>query len=71
MPLPEPPVVIEFRDGERAVPAHLAANMNLTGVDPLTVTYEEMRDLANKAIMHNYLNGVVERMVSRHFVDNR
>lgn len=71
MPLPEPPVVIEFRDGERAVPAHLAANMNLTGVDPLTVTYEEMRDLANKAIMRNFLNGAVERMVNRHFVDHR
>lgn len=71
MPLPEPPVVIEFRDGERSVPAHLVANMNLTGVDPLTVTYEEARDLADKAVMRNFLNNATERMISRHFMDHR
>jgi hypothetical protein len=71
MPLPDPPVEIEFRDGVRAVPAHLASNIAVSEVDPVTVTFEEAVKLADNAALRNYLNNVMRSTIHGHFVENR
>ena len=71
MPLPEPPVVIEFRDGERSVPAFVASNIAVAGIDPLAFTFEEARAIADKAIERNFINNAQQRMIRSHFVENR
>lgn len=71
MPLPDPPVEIEFRDGVHAVPAWISANLNLAGIDPVRYTYEEAIRLADKAVERNFINDYAQGVIHKHFVSNR
>lgn len=71
MPLPEPPIMIEFRDGERSVPPHLASNIALAEMDPIRYTYDEAVRLSNDAVMKNFLRSYQSEVVYKHFRDNR
>lgn len=71
MPLPEPPIVIEFRDGERSVPAHVASNIAIAEIDPVRYTYEEAVALTDNAILKRYINNFGQDVVYKHFRDNR
>lgn len=71
MPLPEPPIVIEFRDGERAVPPHVASNIAIAEIDPVRYTYEEAVRLSDNAILRSYVNGFARDTIYKHFRDNR
>jgi hypothetical protein len=71
MPLPEPPIMIEFRDGERSVPPHVASNIALAEIDAIRFTYEEAVLLSNEAIMKNLLRSYQNDAVYKHFRDHR
>lgn len=71
MPLPDPPVEVEFRDGVRSVPAHLVSNIAISGIDPVAHTFEEAVRIADKAIERNFINNAQTRMVNRHFSEHR
>ena len=71
MPLPEPPIEIEFRDGVHAVPAWIVANMNLAEIDPVRYTMEEAVRLADKALERRIINDYADRFVANHFTANR
>ena len=70
MPLPEPPIMIEFRDGERSVPPHVASNIAIAELDPVRYTYEEAVKLSNDAIMKNLVNNFQRDMIYKHFREN-
>lgn len=71
MPLPDPPVEIEFRDGVHAVPAWISANIDLAEIDPVRYTYEEAVRLADKAVERRFINDFAQRTIDRHFTVNR
>jgi hypothetical protein len=71
MPLPEPPIMIEFRDGEQSVPPHVASNITLAELDPIRYTYEEAVRLSNDAVMKNLLRSYQNEAIYKHFRDNR
>ena len=71
MPLPEMPIVLEFRDGERSVPPHVASNISLAELDTLRYTYEEAVQLSNNAILRNFANRFQQDLVHKHFRDHR
>jgi hypothetical protein len=60
---------IEFRDGRRTVPDHVA-NM-MSGLETHRFTYEEATRLAEKKILRDRLNEMQGNIVTRHFRDNR
>ena len=71
MPLPEPPIMIEFRDGEKSVPPHIASNISIAEIDPFNHTYEEAVRLSEQALMKNLLKGFQQDMIHKHFRENR
>ena len=71
MPLPEPPVMIEFRDGERSVPAHVASNIAVSGIDPVAYSFEDAIKVADRAIERNFINNAQLKMIHKHFAENR
>ncbi len=71
MPLPEPPIMIEFRDGEKSVPPHIASNISIAEIDPFNYTYEEAVRLSEQALMKNLLKGFQQDMIYKHFRENR
>jgi hypothetical protein len=71
MPLPQQPIVIEFRDGERSVPPHVASNIAIAKLDPAYYTYEEAVRLSEDALMKAYLQNFQQDMIYKHFRDNR
>lgn len=71
MPLPDAPIVVKFRDGEVSVPPHVYSNIVLSELDPETCTYEEAVRLSNEAITKRIVNDFQDRVVHRHFLDNR
>ena len=64
-PLPE----IEFRDGTRVVPHHVAAI--LAQIETWKFTYEEAIKLANSGMLRSALGQIQQRTVNDHFRDHR
>lgn len=60
---------LEFRDGSREVPAHLAALM--TGLETFRFTYREALGLVNQRVFSDWLNGKQDDLLRRHFRENR
>lgn len=56
---------LEFRDGLREVPDHLADMMR--GLDTYKMTYEEAQTLANQSLVRDRLNRAGEKVVADHF----
>jgi hypothetical protein len=57
--------IVEFRDGEREVPDHLAALMN--DLETYKMTFEEARVLADQRLLRDVLRKKQEALVSEHF----
>lgn len=55
---------LEFRDGTREVPDHLADMM--TGLQTFTLTFEEAQTEANKRLTRDRLNQIGDKVVSDH-----
>jgi hypothetical protein len=60
---------LEFRDGTRLVPLHLASLM--TGMETYRFTYREAIDLANQNHLKQWLNGQQQQILRRHQQENR
>lgn len=60
---------LEFRDGSREVPEHLANLM--TGLETYRLTYPEALKLINNSLLSNWLNGKQDDVLRRHFRENR
>jgi len=65
----EPLVNVEFRDGEKLVPHHVAVLMK--GLDTHTMTYDQAIRAANQALMKNRLDQAQRDLVNTHFRVNR
>lgn len=59
---------VDFRDGERDVPAYFVRLMSASGIDFYSVTFEEARTIVGKAMARNHLNDLQERLVVEHLV---
>lgn len=70
MPLPDPPVEVEFRDGPRSVPHHVQRMLLMAEIDPSEHTYEEAVELSNSALLRSRLNDTMWKIIHRHFADN-
>jgi hypothetical protein len=64
----DPLVTVEFRDGQRDIPRHLAVLM--AGIETHTMTYEQAVRYANQAVVKNRLNAAQRNMVNSHFRRN-
>lgn len=60
---------VQFRDGKRDVPPHLAELMD--GIDAYRLTYDEAVDKVNAKLLADHLNKIAGDAVSQHFRDNR
>lgn len=60
---------LEFRDGFREVPDHLAALM--TGIETFRLTYREALEKANNRQLADYLNKQQDVILRRHFEEKR
>jgi hypothetical protein len=56
---------IEFRDGERDVPEHVA--LLLAGLKTATMTYDQAVRASEKKLVADKLNGLQADAVARHF----
>jgi hypothetical protein len=61
----DPVVAVEFRDGEKYVPAHVA--MLMKGIETHTMTYDQAIRLANQTLMKNRLQAAQASLVNAHF----
>lgn len=68
--LPQP-TVLEFRDGERSVPEHVAHLIVLAELDTIRYTYEEAIEIANDALLRSRLNEAQRQLTLAHFRDHR
>jgi hypothetical protein len=57
---------VEFRDGYREVPDHVAALLAGYAADVFRLTYEEAIELANKELVRQHANAAAERIVREH-----
>lgn len=64
-PFPE----IEFRDGTKVVPHHVAAI--LAGIETHKFTYEEAIKLANSGMLRSALGTIQRKTIDGHFRENR
>lgn len=55
---------LEFRDGKREVPDHLAQPMQR--IETFRMTYEEALHEVDRRRMADYINGYADRVVSNH-----
>lgn len=65
----EPHPELEFRDGPRVVPPHVAQMMS--DIETYRFTFEEAMKLANASAMKNYLAKAQRSVISDHFRENR
>lgn len=71
MPIPDPPIEMEFRDGIQVVPPHVAYLITISEIDPIEYTYEEATRISNEAMLKHALNDAMWRKIGSHFVENR
>ncbi len=64
-----PPVLMQFRDGERQVPAYLAAIMS--GIDTYRYTFDQAVELGNRNLEASFLNAQQDRVLAAHFRERR
>lgn len=57
--------LVEFRDGSREVPDHLADLM--AGLDTYKLTYEQAKDQANQKLTRDLLDRTQQQLISNHF----
>ena len=69
MPIIDPLPVIEFRDGDRPVPHHVASI--LSGVETWKYTYDDAIKIANGGMLRSALTGIQRKTVDGHFRKNR
>lgn len=62
-------VTIEFRDGEKYVPAHVA--LLLRGLATHTMTYDQAIRMANQNLLRRNLNQAQKDLISTHFRQHR
>ena len=62
-------IEVEFRDGVKLVPAHVADL--LSKHKTWTMTYDEAIRKANTAMAADYANDAMKRIISRHMETNR
>lgn len=55
---------LEFRDGFREVPPHLASLMR--GMETFRYTYREAIQLANNSLFKDWINGQQDKVLRRH-----
>lgn len=60
---------VEFRDGYKNVPDHLADMMK--GLPTQNMTLEEATIAANESLINNRFNEARQKMVTQHFKDLR
>lgn len=56
---------LEFRDGKREVPDHLADMMR--GLETYRMTFEEAQVAASQSLVRDRLNRIGEKVVADHF----
>lgn len=56
---------LEFRDGSREVPDHLAIHMR--GMETFRITYGEAITAVNDKLQRDFINSAAERFVDDHF----
>ena len=71
MPIIDPPIEIEFRDGLRVVPNHVASLITIAEIDPVEYTYEEAVTISNDAMLRRTLNDAMQAQIGSHFRENR
>lgn len=59
------PVQLQFRDGKKWVPAHLAAMMG--AMETYKMTYAEAKREANNEATRNYTLDALDKVVQSHF----
>lgn len=69
MPIIDPLPEVEFRDGIRPVPHHVAAI--LSGIETWKYTYADAVKLANTGMLRSALHGIQRQTVDGHFRRNR
>lgn len=69
MPITDPMPEVEFRDGLRVVPHHVAAI--LASVETYKFTYEEAMKLANQGMLRHALGRIQTETVNSHFRKNK
>lgn len=57
--------IVEFRDGEREIPDHLADLMS--DLETYRMTFEEAKKEADFRLVRDYLNKQQARVISDHF----
>lgn len=62
-------VELEFRDGKRTVPDHIAAL--LAGIETHRLTYDEALDAGNRKIESDFINAQRDRILEAHFRELR
>lgn len=62
---------VEFRDGERWVPPHVAFLLNQAGIEPHTLTYKEAIEQANQGLVKRRLADAQRDVIANHFRQNR
>lgn len=58
---------VEFRDGERWVPGHVAYLLRLNGVETHTLTYEQALRVANQGLVKRRLADAQQSLIRDHF----
>lgn len=56
---------MEFRDGRREVPEHLAIHMR--GMETYRLTYKEALTLVNRLMQIDFINRAADRFIDDHF----
>lgn len=69
MSIVDPKPEVEFRDGPRVVPHHVAEI--LAGLDTYKLTYDEAINLANQGMLRNALGRIQRQTVNDHFRKNK
>lgn len=69
MPILDPQPEVEFRDGVRIVPHHVAAI--LSSIETYKYTYEEAIALANSGMVRSALRQIERKTIDSHFRKNR
>lgn len=65
----DPMANIEFRDGERLVPAHVAVLMK--GLETHTMTYDQAIRIANQKLVKDRLGAAQRGLIQDHFKQMR
>jgi len=60
---------LDFRDGKRGVPEHVATL--LQGVPTYKLTYEEALEYMNRRLEYEYVDKAANKIINPHFTERR